>query len=72
MEKCREEYWMCYLAPDLVKLRGTAWGAINAMSDFATHVKPLRQTENYAENNFGRILNGHALIDKMTQLCGVK
>lgn len=60
-----DSYTMCYLAPDLVQYRGTAWGAINAMADMVAHTDPNRQTSNYAENNWNRIMNGHALVDQM-------
>lgn len=68
-EKCRDQFLVCYFAPDLFKFRGTAWGAINAASDMATHSAPLRNTKNYAENNWGRIMDGHALMDKAVKLC---
>ena len=69
IDKCKNEFWVCYFAPDIKKFRGTAWGAINAMSDMVTHSMPHRNTKNYAENNWGRIMDGHALIDRMAKLC---
>lgn len=69
IDKCKNEFWVCYFAPDIQKFRGTAWGAINAMSDMVTHSMPHRNTKNYAENNWGRIMDGHVLIDKMAKLC---
>jgi phage/plasmid-like protein (TIGR03299 family) len=69
INKCKDEFWVCYFAPDILKFRGTAWGAINAMSDMVTHSMPHRNTKNYAENNWGRIMDGHALIDRMAKLC---
>ena len=59
---------VCYYAPDIRQFRGTAWGAINAASDLATHSMPHRNTKNYAENNWGRIMDGHAVIDKAARL----
>lgn len=41
-----------------------AYRFINAVSDFATHNKPLRETANYKENLFMRTLDGHAMIDQ--------
>ena len=70
-EKCRNEFMVCYFAPDIKKFRGTAWGVINAASDLATHSMPHRNTKNYAENNWGRVMDGHAIIDKTVKLCGV-
>ena len=67
-EKARTEYMICYFAPDILKFKGTAWGALNAMSDMVTHNAPRRQTANYRANNWGRIMDGHAMMDKMVSL----
>ena len=67
-EKARTEYMVCYFAPDIIKFKGTAWGALNAMSDMVGHNAPRRQTANYRENNWGRIMDGHAMMDKMASL----
>ena len=69
VQKCKDEFMICYFAPDILKFRGTAWGAINAMSDLVSHSMPHRNTQNYAANNWGRIMDGHALMDKMVKLC---
>lgn len=61
----KDSYMACYFAPDIAKFRGTAWGALNAMADFADHAAPARMTASYRENNWGRIMNGHDLVDKM-------
>lgn len=71
IERLRNEYMTCYFAPDILKFRGTAWGAVNAMSDMLTHNAPHRKTENYRANNWGRIMDGHAMMDKMTSLLKV-
>lgn len=64
----QDEFMVCYFSPDILKFKGTAWGALNAMSDMVTHNAPRRQTANYRENNWGRIMDGHAMMDKMTSL----
>ena len=69
IEKCKTEYMICYFAPDIERFRGTAWGAINAAADLVGHNLPHRNTRNYAQNNWSRIMAGHALVDKMTRLC---
>ena len=69
VDRCKDEFWVCYFAPDIRRFRGTAWGAINAMSDMVTHSMPHRNTKKYAENNWSRIMDGHALIDRMAKLC---
>ncbi len=68
VKKLRDEFMVCYFAPDILKFRGTAWGTVNAMSDMITHNAPRRKTANYRENNWGRIIDGHAMLDKMTNL----
>ena len=51
-------------APDLLDVGRNAYRFVNAVSDFATHNKPLRETANYKENLFMRTLDGNVLIDK--------
>ena len=68
-EKCRNEFMVCYFAPDIKRFRGTAWGAINAASDLVTHSMPHKNTKNYEANNWGRIMEGHAIMDKAVELC---
>ena len=68
-DKYKDAFMVCYFAPDLVKFRGTAWGAVNAISDLVTHSMPHRNTKNYAENNWSKVLSGHVLMDRMATLC---
>ncbi len=68
----QNEFYVCYNMPDIRKYYGTAWGAVNAMADMADHTQPRRMTKNYAENNWGRIIDGHALVDKMVSMLAVK
>lgn len=65
VEDIKNQFTVCMLAPDILKYRNTAYGVVNAASDFATHVTPKRLTQNYRENNFGKILDGHVFIDRM-------
>ena len=55
-------------APDLKGIGNNAYRFINAVSDFATHAKPIRQTANYRENLFGKTIDGNPLIDRAYQL----
>jgi len=64
-EECKQAFYVCYAAPDIAKFQGTAWGAINAMSDLVGHSLPHRQTKTYDEMNWGRIMDGHTLFDQM-------
>lgn len=68
IQKLKHEYMVCYFAPDILRFRGTAWGAVNAMSDMISHNAPRRKTVNYQENNWGRIMDGHAMLDKFVSL----
>lgn len=66
----KDEFMVCYFAPDIKKFRGTGWGVINAMSDMVGHNAPKRTTETYWENNWGRIMDGHMLLDRVTAKVG--
>lgn len=59
---------VCTLAPDLAKFINTKWGFLNAVSDYVCHAQPNRITDNYAENNWGRIMFGHPIMDKAMAL----
>ncbi len=58
-------------APDLQHVGKNAYRFINAVSDFATHSKPLRERTNYRESLFARTIDGNALIDKAYELVRV-
>lgn len=55
-------------APDLQDVGRNAYRFINAVSDFATHSRPLRMTESYRENLFSKTIAGNPLIDKAYQM----
>ena len=55
-------------APDLREMGRNAYRFVNAVSDFATHAKPLRERKNYRENLFARTVDGNAMIDKAYQM----
>lgn len=71
-QKAKDEFMICYLRPDIAKFLNTAWGMVNAMSDMVSHSNPRRMTSTYQENNWGRIMNGHVMVDKMVSLVGRK
>lgn len=75
VENLKDGFMYCYFAPDIVKFRNTAWGVVNAASDFATHAAPVRVTKNSNENRWSGIMNGNYVIDttflKMVQLAGI-
>lgn len=68
MEKAKDEFIACYFAPDIMKFMGTQWGLINAAADYVGHTAPNRMTENYQENNWGRIIEGHHILDSVVSL----
>lgn len=57
-----------YDAPDLKGVGDNAYRFINAVSDFATHSRPLRRTANYNENLFIRTMDGNPMVDRAYQL----
>lgn len=65
VEQLRDDIKIRYFeAPDLKVLGKNGYRFINAISDHATHVKPLRETSSYRENLFMKTLEGHPMIDK--------
>lgn len=63
--RIREDLKIRYFdAPDLHHVGKNAYRFLCAVSDFATHAKPLRETANYRENVFAKTVDGHPLIDK--------
>ena len=59
-----------YHAPDLQDTGKNQYRFINAVADFATHAKPLRETKQYQENLFLKTMEGNPLIDKAYRLVG--
>lgn len=51
-------------APDLKHVGKNGYRFINAVSDFATHAKPLRESANHKETLFAKTVEGNALIDR--------
>ena len=60
----REMFMNRYNVDDLGNFRGTAWGLLNAASDFTSHVRPLRLTATHQEKVMASFMNGNAVIDK--------
>ncbi len=55
-------------APDLKDVGKNGYRFVNAVSDFATHAKPLRETAKYRENLFLKTMEGNPLIDRAYQM----
>ena len=67
--KLKEDVKLRYFdAPDLKHVGKNAYRFVNAVSDFATHSKPLRERANYRESLFTRTIDGNALIDRAYEL----
>lgn len=49
-------------AQDLKKFSGDAWGVYNAFGDFASHIKPLRETKTYQEKLFTSFIDGNKIL----------
>lgn len=70
-EAAINDFQNCLVAVDLSPFYGTAWGFVNAVSDFAYHRAPARATSTYQEKRMSDALHGSALLDKAVELCGV-
>ena len=69
MQKMKEDMKVRYFdAPDLQHVGKNAYLFINAVSDFATHAKPLRERTGYKENLFARTVDGNAMIDRAYEM----
>lgn len=55
-------------APDLKHMGKNAYRFINAVSDFATHSKPLKERAGYREKRFAKTVEGNALVDRAYEL----
>lgn len=69
MVKLQDRFIVAYRMPDIKKFEGTAWGVINAASDFL-HFPPIRETKNAKANAFNEYIGGHSFIDKVVKLVG--
>ena len=69
MEKMKEDMKMRYFdAPDLKSTGKNAYRFLNAVSDFATHAKPLKERANFRESLFARTVDGNPVIDRAYQM----
>lgn len=68
VENQRNDLISAYNADDLGNLRGTAYGFLQAVSDFSYHAEPARMTKTYRENQMKSVIKGNALLDKALEL----
>lgn len=67
--RLREDMKMRYFdAPDLADVGKNGYRFVNAVSDFATHAKPLRERSNSKESLFARTVDGNPMIDRAYQM----
>jgi phage/plasmid-like protein (TIGR03299 family) len=62
----------CYKSDDNANFKGTAWGAVNAYSDFITHKEPKKQSKHFEERRFEKTLfdtkEFNVFLNKLTQI----
>lgn len=54
--------------PDIENFKNTAFGLINAASDFVLHTAPLRKTASYNENRLRSFMDGNPILDTVYKL----
>lgn len=57
-----------YNADDLGNFKGTAYGFLQAVSDFAYHAEPARMTKTYRENQMKSVIKGNTLLDNALEM----
>ncbi len=59
----KKNFFACYNEADIAQFKGTVWGAINAMADLVDHSAPVRNTTDYYNNAWGKLIQGHKVLD---------
>ena len=72
VQSVKDSFYVAYFMPDIVKFGESAWRAVNAMSDIVTHSTPKRNTKSFNENRWGKIMDGHAMMDQFVELVNKK
>lgn len=72
VQSVKDSFYVAYFMPDILKFGESAWRAVNAMSDMVTHSTPKRNTASYEENRWGKIMDGHAMMDQFVELVNQK
>lgn len=57
-----------YNNDDNMNFRGTAWGIINAWTDYSTHMIPERQSKNFEESRFINNTFNNKSLDKVVRM----
>lgn len=72
VQSVKDNFYVAYFMPDILKFGESAWRAVNAMSDMVTHSTPQRNTKSYEENRWGKIMDGHVMMDQFVELVNKK
>ena len=72
IQSVKDGFYVAYFMPDILKFGESAWRAVNAMSDVVTHSAPKRNTKSYEENRWGKIMDGHVMMDQFVSLVNKK
>lgn len=72
VQSMKDDFYVAYFMPDILKFGESAYRAVNAMSDVVTHARPKRNTANFNENRWGKIMDGHVLMDQFVDLVNKK
>lgn len=72
IQSVKDDFYVAYFMPDILKFGESAWRAVNAMSDMVTHAAPKRNTKNFHENRWGKIMDGHVMMDQFVELVNKK
>lgn len=68
VQSMKDGFYICYAMPDIAQYRDTAYGVINAMSDYAWHTAPKRNSPTFEEKRFEKVLDGNIIFDKFYEL----
>ena len=68
----KDNFYVAYFMPDILKFGESAYRAINAMSDVITHQTPKRNTASFNENRWSKIMDGHIVFDRFVELVNKK
>ena len=72
VQSMKDDFYVAYFMPDILKFGESAYRAVNAMSDVVTHARPKRNSTNFNENRWGKIMDGHAMMDQFVTLVNQK
>lgn len=72
VQDMKDNFYVAYFMPDILKFGESAYRAVNAMSDVITHATPKRNTASYNENRWGRIMDGDIIFDQFVNLVNKK